>query len=151
MSQRTRERTTPTQSVRLVTTLLAPPSWPELLSPPALEHARSRSRSRNWGVLTSPNVVSIRSRPCWLDVLERLGEARHQIVGWHAHNRGRWKLGRECSIVGPLRRRLIVDVPRGTSPELSSHRALLEQVQQLFEHGVRERDVFRRWESGPGQ
>src|SRR4051812_7275475 len=40
----------PAQSVRLVAPLLAPPSCPELLSPPALEQARSRSL--NWGVLT---------------------------------------------------------------------------------------------------
>ena len=40
----------PRPTVRLVAPLLAPPSCPELLSPPALEQARSRSL--NWGVLT---------------------------------------------------------------------------------------------------
>src|SRR3954470_7047969 len=130
-------------------TLLAPPSSPDLLSPPTLEQARSRSLSG--GVLTSRSVVSSGSPFRRLDVLERLGKARHQSIGLHAFDRRCRNFGRECPFAGPLRRPIIADLGRGPATELSSDRALLKEVQHLLQRRVRERDVFRRWESGPGQ
>src|SRR5215212_1280006 len=102
-------------------TLRAPPSGPEeLLSPPAL--GKARPRSFNGSVLTSRSVVSLGSRFRRLNVLERLGKARHQIVSRHALDRKLRNVGRCGSIAWPLRRPIIVDARRGPTTELSGDR-----------------------------
>src|SRR5215211_5772402 len=99
-------------------TLCAPPSGPEeLLSPPAL--GKARPCSFNGSVLTSRSVVSLGSRFRRLNVLERLGQAHHQIVGRPAPDRTHRNVGRCGSIAGPLRGPIIMDARRGPRTELS--------------------------------
>src|SRR5215212_3778823 len=106
-------------------TLRAPPSGPEeLLSPPGL--GKARPRSFNGSVLTSRSIVSLGSRFRQLNVLERLGKARHQIVGRPALDRKLRNVGRCGSIAGPLCRLLIVAARRGPTTELVRNRALVD-------------------------
>src|SRR5215213_2418469 len=106
-------------------TLLAPPSGPEeLLSPSAL--GKARPRSFNGGVLTSRSVVSLGSRFRRLNVLERPGKARHQVVGRPALDRTHRNVGRCGSIAEPLRRPIIADRRWRPTTELSGDRTLIK-------------------------